>query len=64
VSVTGSIDAATNPAPVANGVVDSSLSYIGTGFNVGGMLLIGAVIVLLGVGLCVIGAKMSKRRSA
>lgn len=62
-SVTGSIDAATNPAPIANGVVDSSLSYIGTGFNVGGMLLIGAVIVL-GVGLCVIGAKMSKRRSA
>ncbi|SDO31654.1 hypothetical protein SAMN04515671_0536 [Nakamurella panacisegetis] len=42
----------------------SALSYTGTGFNVGGAVLIGAIVLLLGVGLCLAGTKMIRGRSA
>ncbi len=64
------------PAPVTTSVVSTSpvattpsgiagsLSYTGAGFNVGGAVLIAAIVLLIGVGLVVGGAKMSRRRSA
>lgn len=47
----------------SKGVAGASLSYTGTGFNVGGVVTIGLIVVLVGIGLCIVGAKMSKRRS-
>lgn len=44
--------------------VAGSLSYTGTGFNVGGAVLIAAIVLLVGVGFVIGGAKMSRRRSA
>ena len=47
----------------SKGVAGGSLSYTGAGFNVGGAVTIGAIVLLLGIGLCVAGAKFAKGRS-
>ena len=44
-------------------VAGQSLSYTGSGFNVGGVVLIGAIVLLLGIGLTVVGTRMSRGRS-
>ena len=49
----------TTPSDVAG-----SLSYTGAGFNVGGAVLIAALVLLVGVGLVIAGTKMARRRSA
>ncbi len=61
--VTSSI-VSTSPVPTTPGGVSGALSYTGTGFSVGGAVAIAAVILLLGVALLVVGAKMTRRRSA
>ena len=59
-----------DPAPAiqvlgtSQNVSGAALSYTGTGFNVGGAVLIGAIVLLLGVGLCLAGTKMLRGRSA
>ncbi len=49
--------------PTTSSDVAGSLSYTGAGFNVGGAVLIAAIVLLVGVGLVVTGAKMARRRS-
>ena len=51
--------ATTTPSDVAG-----SLSYTGAGFNVGGAVLIAAIVLLVGIALVVAGTRMSRRRSA
>lgn len=51
-------------SPTTPSDVAGSLSYTGAGFNVGGALLITAVVLLVGIGLVVAGAKMGRRGSA
>ena len=55
----GVVNPSTTPSDIAG-----SLSYTGAGFNVGGAVLIAALVLLIGVGLVIGGAKMSRRRSA
>ncbi|QNK80984.1 hypothetical protein [Nakamurella sp. PAMC28650] len=47
----------------SNDLTGQSLSYTGTGFNVGGVVLIGAIVLLIGIGLTIVGARMSRSRS-
>ena len=51
-------------APTSSGIAGQSLSYTGTGFDVGGVVTNGAIVIVLGVGLCTVGARLSKRRTS
>ena len=59
---------ATSPAievlGTSKGVAGGALSYTGTGFDIGGAVTIGAIVLLLGIGLCIAGAKFARGRSA
>ncbi len=44
--------------------VAGSLSYTGTGFNVGLTVAIAAAVVLLGLGLVIVGTRLTRGRSA
>ncbi len=57
---------ATTPAAVLGTSQDvaGNLSYTGSGINVGLFVVIGALVLLLGVGLTVVGTRMSRSRSA
>lgn len=46
-----------------SGDVSGALSYTGAGFSVGGAVLIAAVVLVVGIGLVVVGARMTRRRS-
>ena len=57
---TGAADSTTTtPSEVAG-----SLSYTGAGFNVGGAVVIAAIVLLVGIALVVVGTRMTRRRSA
>lgn len=64
VAANNSGSSAAPPAISGGGVVDASVPYTGSGINVSVIVFIGALIIVLGVGLCVAGARVSKRHSA
>ena len=61
---TGIATASPSTSPTGTGIAGGSLSYTGTGFNVGGAVAIGAIVLLVGIGLCIAGARFAKGRSA
>ena len=44
--------------------VAGSLSYTGAGFSVAGAVAIGALVLVLGIGLVVVGSRMTRLRSS
>ena len=61
---TTSASRAVDVVATSKGVAGGSLSYTGTGFNVGGAVTIGAIVLLVGIGLCIAGARFARTRSA
>ena len=61
-AVTSGGSGGASPA-AGSGDVSGALSYTGAGFSVGGAVLIAAIVLILGIGLVVVGARMTRRRS-
>ena len=56
------LDTTSAPVATSQGVAGASLSYTGTGFNVGGTVGIAIIVLVVGIALCIGGAKMARRR--